>query len=163
MRAGNRRGLRLRRAAWAVAALLSLSACNQVSFYRRGPSLRGITIPLPPPSFHDEQIVEIDVDGSVPSDAGRGTQVFLYDYGVQDGYFEYAAENGSFLFEDVPVDLQDNCLELYYVTPDDEESGSTFYRAVLRNGPEECTELNQCSEQDAEGACVCLEKWNSGC
>src|SRR5689334_18156783 len=52
------------------AVLLALAAatlaCNDPHFLTPAPTLRGITIPLPPPSFADAMLVTIDVEGGIP-------------------------------------------------------------------------------------------------
>jgi hypothetical protein len=136
--------------------------CNEPRFLIPGPTLRGITIPLPPPSITEEMLVTIDVEGGIPLGfQGPGTRAFLYEKGTGRGYFVYA-EQQSFTINDVLVDIEDNCLESWFIDGiDDEESSVVNYKAVLAEG-EACLETS-CSQMDQQGACLCLEKWTTGC
>jgi hypothetical protein len=146
-----------------VGALATVTiGCNQPQFLTPPPTLRGITIPLPPPSFVDEGLVTIDVEGGIPLGfQGPGTQAFLYEEGTGRGYFVYA-EQQSFIINDVLVDIEDNCLESWFVDGvDAEESSTVDYKVVLAEG-EACMDIS-CSQMDLQGACLCLEKWSAGC
>jgi hypothetical protein len=136
--------------------------CNEPRFLIPGPTLRGITIPLPPPSIVDEMLVTIDVEGGIPLGfQGPGTRAFLYEQGTGRGYFVYA-EQQSFIISDVLVDIEDNCLESWFIDGvDDEESSVVNYKVVLGEG-EACMDVS-CSQMDQQGACLCLEKWTTGC
>jgi hypothetical protein len=156
-----------RRQRWArIASVLAMSvftlACNEPHFLIPSPTLRGITIPLPPPSIVDEGLVTIDVEGGIPLGfEGPGTKAFLYEKGTDRGYFVYADET-TFTIYDVLVDIGDNCLESWFVDGiDGSESTVVNYKAVIAEG-EACMELS-CSEVDQQGACLCLEKWTTGC
>jgi hypothetical protein len=137
-------------------------ACNEPRFLIPSPTLRGITIPLPPPSIAVEAVVTIDVEGGIPLGfEGPGTRAFLYEKGTGRGYFVYA-EDQTFTIYDVLVDIDDNCLESWFVDGiDDEESSAVNYKAVLAEG-DACMDPS-CSEVDQQGACLCLEKWSTGC
>jgi hypothetical protein len=152
---------------WArIASVLAMAsvtlACNEPHFLIPSPTLRGITIPLPPPSIAEEGFVTIDVEGAIPLGfEGPGTKAFLYEKGTSRGYFVYADEQ-TFTIYDVLVDVGDNCLESWFVDGVDEaESTVVNYKAVLAEG-EACMEPS-CSEPDQLGACLCLEKWTTGC
>jgi hypothetical protein len=149
---------------WLVLGLLATVTigCNEPRFLIPGPTLRGITIPLPPPSIVDEGLVTIDVEGGIPLGfQGPGTRAFLYEQGTGRGYFVYA-ETQSFMINDVLVDIEDNCLESWFVDGiDDEESSSVNYKVVLAEG-EACMDIS-CSQMDQQGACLCLEQWTTGC
>jgi hypothetical protein len=137
-------------------------ACNEATFLIPSPTLRGITIPLPPPSIVEEGAVTIDVEGAIPLGfEGPGTQAFLYEKGTGRGYFVYADEQ-MFTIYDVLVDIDNNCLESWFVDGvDGEESTVVNYKAVVAEG-DACMEPS-CSEADQLGACLCLEKWSAGC
>ncbi|MCA9687472.1 MAG: hypothetical protein KC457_35245 [Myxococcales bacterium] len=49
----------------ALSLLTASTGCVEHPFLIQPPSLRGITIPLPPPSFADEVLISIDVEGYV--------------------------------------------------------------------------------------------------
>jgi hypothetical protein len=146
-----------------VLAMATLTlACNEPRFLIPSPTLRGITIPLPPPSIAEETVVTIDVEGGIPLGfEGEGTRAFLYEKGTGRGYFVYA-EAQAFTIYDVLVDIDDNCLESWFVDGfEGEESTVVNYKAVLAEG-DACMEPS-CSEVDQLGACLCLEKWTKGC
>ncbi len=169
MRASNqveRRGRgakRAARAAGALALLVSLAGCNEHYFLAPSPSLRGITIPLPPPSFADEVTLRIDVSGTAPIGFDSpGSQAFLYERGTDRGYFVFV-EDGDWTIEEVLVDLSNNCLETWVVDgASGDETPMVDYKVILREG-DECLEDTSCSAQDMLGACLCLEKWSAGC
>jgi hypothetical protein len=138
--------------------------CNEPHFLVPAPTLRGITIPLPPPSFADEVLVRIDVEGNVPFGFDvPGTQAFLYEKVTGRGYF-VDTDGMSYTIYDVLVDVTDNCMQTWFVDGvDDEESSTIDYKAVLREGEEACTTDSTCSAMDQLGVCLCLEKWTVGC
>ncbi len=151
----------------ALASLISICAitvgCNEPRFLVPAPQLRGITIPLPPPSYTDEVMIRIDVEGNVPFGFDSpGSQAFLLEKVTDRGYF-VDVEGISYTFFDVLVDVTDNCLEVWFVDGvDGEESTLVDYKAVLREG-DECTADESCSAPDELGVCLCLEKWTVGC
>lgn len=153
---------------WIKTATLLVTAavtlgCNETSFLIPSPTLRGITIPLPPPSYADDVLISIDVEGSVPLGfEGPGTRAFLYEKGTGRGYFVFTEEM-AFTIRDVLVDIEDNCLQSWFVEGmNGEESTPVDYKAVLLEGAEACSAVS-CSQMDEMGACVCLEKWSAGC
>jgi len=166
---GGRRLARGRRALRSSALLLSLGAvlagslgCVEHPFLIQPPSLRGITIPLPPPSFSAEVLLTIDIEGSVPYGFDDpGTQAFLYEKGTDRGYFTFT-DGGSYTIHDVLVDIEDNCLETWFVEIGGDESSVVDYKVQLREGEEACAAPG-CSTMDEVGACLCLEKWAVGC
>ena len=146
----------------ALSLLTASTGCVEHPFLIQPPSLRGITIPLPPPSFADEVLISIDVEGSVPYGFDDpGTQAFLYEKGTDRGYFTFI-DGGSYTIYDVLVDINDNCLETWFVGIDNDESSVVDYKVQLREGAEACGAPG-CSAMDDLGACLCLEKWTVGC
>lgn len=153
---------------WFGLASLVLTAglvvgCNEPRFLVPAPTLRGITIPLPPPSFADEVLVHIDVEGNVPFGfEAPGTYAYLLEKSSGRGYF-VETDGMTYTIYDVLVDVTDNCLETWFVDPiDDEVSSTVDYKAVLREG-DACSEDASCSAPDDLGVCLCLEKWTTGC
>jgi hypothetical protein len=140
-----------------------LAGCNEPRFLIPAPTLRGITIPLPPPSFADEVLVHIDVEGTVPFGFDNpGTQAFLYEKVTGRGYF-ITTDGMGFTIYDVLVDVGDNCMHTWFVDGvDGSESSTISYKAVLHEGEEACSDLS-CSAPDELGVCLCLEKWTVGC
>ena len=160
---GQRRGsVRLATVAVLLAASVATLGCNETTFLVPAPTLRGIAIPLPPPSFADEVLIYIDVEGNVPLGFEHpDTQAFLYETSTARGYFVGTMGN-EFTIQDVLVDIGDNCLETWFIDGvDGEESSLVSYKAVLLEG-EDCAGLS-CSAPDDLGACLCLEKWTTGC
>jgi hypothetical protein len=145
-------------------ALVALSAggCRDYEFLSPQATLRGITIPLPPPSFADDVLISIDLEGTVPMGfEGPGTQAFVFEKGTQRGYF-VITDTTEYTVYDVLVDLDDNCISTWVVDGMGEESTLVDYKAVLLEG-EACVDDSSCSAPDMLGACVCLEKWPAGC
>ncbi len=138
--------------------------CNEPRFLIPAPTLRGITIPLPPPSFADEVLVRIDVEGNVPFGFDTpGSYAYLYEKSSGRGYF-VETDGINYTIYDVLVDVTDNCLETWFVdSVDGEESQIVDYKAVLREGAEACSADDSCSAMDDLGVCLCLEKWTVGC
>jgi hypothetical protein len=137
--------------------------CNEPRFLVPAPTLRGITIPLPPPSYGDAVLVHIDVEGSVPFGfEAPGTEAFLYEKSTGRGYF-VGTEGISYTVYDVLVDVTDNCIQSWFVDGvDGEESSRVDYKAVLHEG-DACAADDTCSVPDELGVCLCLEKWTTGC
>jgi hypothetical protein len=153
---------------WAALALVAACGlslgCNEPRFLVPAPTLRGITIPLPPPSFADEILVHIDVEGNVPLGFDApGTKAFLYEKVSGRGYF-VSTDGITYTIYDVLVDVTNNCMQTWFVdVVDGEQSTAIDYKAVLREGEEDCTSDNTCSAMDELGVCLCLEKWPVGC
>jgi hypothetical protein len=141
---------------------LSIGGCRDYEFLAPQATLRGITIPLPPPSFADDKLITIDLEGTVPMGfEGPGTQAFVYEQTTERGYFTFTYTS-EYTVYDVLVDLDDNCIETWVVDAQGEESTLVNYKAVLLEG-EACVDDPSCSAPDMLGACVCLEKWPAGC
>ncbi|GEM_PF-4359401 len=152
-----------------VACLVpTLVGCNEVNPFSLGdvPSFRGLTIPLPPPSYIDDPWVQVDVDGRVPhSAANTGTQVTLFEKVTERGYFTYV-DQGEFLVPDVLLDVTNNCMWTYYLEDGGQnQSALAYYKVVLLDSSVEASvcEEDQCSPLDEQGMCACLEKWETGC
>lgn len=161
---------RARRASWRGAgslvllALLSLSsACNSYSFYLDGPNFRGITVPLPPPSYKAlQEPIRIDVEGSLPGGQSDPDAIaYLYDVTGERGYFTIVEPDGrTFIVRDVLTDLADNCFASY-VEIDGQETDVAFFEIVVLEG--DACDDSLCSAQDEEGACLCVDPWSLPC
>jgi len=158
------------RARLSAVALLAISGtcltittgCNEPRFLIPSPTLRGITIPLPPPSIADEVLVHIDVAGNIPFGFdGPGTQAFLFEKVTGRGYF-VGTDGVTYTIYDVLVDVGNNCMQTWFVDGI-EESSTVDYKALLREGEEACEADDTCSAMDELGVCLCLEKWPAGC
>lgn len=94
---------------------------------------RGISIPLPPPSLVDDPEQEVDVEGEVIGldEQVDGLVVRIVD---QSGGAELEvslAEGSTFHAEGLPIDLSDNCIELWLVDADGREGERTQYQALI--------------------------------
>ena len=137
-------------------------------FLTPAPTLRGITIPLPPPSFADEVVFYVDVEGNVPIGYQHPeTQAYLFEKVTGRGYFVNLEDNEltNFTVHDVLVDINDNCLETWFVDGVDGDLSSVVdYRIVVLEGDgDDACGAPSCSEMDEQGMCLCLEKWAVGC
>lgn len=150
----------------ALVALLPLAACGgEPIFLRDGPDFRGITVPLPPPSFQGNPVVDVDLEGAFPQGrGGPGSRVFVQETVTDLGYFiDIVDDEPMFLVPDVTLDATDNCLRTWYIDGQDAiESADRFYRVTIQTEPDVCAEGN-CSAADEEGACLCIDVRNSGC
>lgn len=94
---------------------------------------RGISIPLPPPSLLEEPNQAVDIEGEVVGDDRLSTAATAHVVDLQGGEevtVDVAAGADSFVAQGLPVDLTDNCLELWLQT-DDAESEHAFYSATV--------------------------------
>jgi hypothetical protein len=94
---------------------------------------RGISIPLPPPSLVDDPEQEVDVEGEVIGldEAVDGLVVRIVD---QSGGAELEVpltEGSTFRAEGLPIDLSDNCIELWLVDADGREGERAQYQALI--------------------------------
>jgi hypothetical protein len=94
---------------------------------------RGISIPLPPPSLVDDPEQEVDVEGEVIGldDEVDGLVVRIVD---QAGGAELEAtltESSTFRAEGLPIDLSDNCIELWLVDAEGREGERVQYQALI--------------------------------
>ena len=153
----------------ALLAGVTASACTSAFLEENGSAadFRGITIPLPPPSFHDNPNLTIDVDGSIGQEPGPGTVVGLWESVAQEGRLTAPDDEGDFVFENVDVVVNQSCLEIWY---DQNEAGDIVrsevarHKVVILEGDEACNDVaNTCSAQDDNGACVCLDRRFDNC
>lgn len=153
----------------ALLAGVSAVACTPTFLSENGTpaDFRGITIPLPPPSFHDNPNLTIDVDGSIGQEPGPGTVVGLWESVAQEGRLTAPDDEGDFVFEGVDVVADQSCLEIWYDTNeagDIVRSEIAAYKVVILEGDDMCNDAaNTCSEQDDNGACLCLDRRFDNC
>jgi hypothetical protein len=134
-----------------LAGVVLASACAQhhaAAAFRRSVFIgdRGISVPLPPPSFVDASEQDVDVEGEVVGDDPvlAGTLVHVEDlHGDGVGEVELAAGATSFTIEGVGIDLTANCLELWLVAPDGREGDRVLVHAEIV-GPQEIETVLGC-------------------
>lgn len=95
---------------------------------------RGISVPLPPPSLTAEPEQDVDVDAQALGEDPvlAGTMAHVEDVvGGGTAELELTADAQHFTIEGLPVDLTDNCLELWLVAPDGREGDRILVHAVI--------------------------------
>ena len=122
----------------ATIALLAFAGCAQ---HESRPAFRtslrisdrGISIPLPPPSLLEEPNQAVDVEGEIVGEDALSTAAVAHVMDLQGGEalsVDVPAGADSFVAQGLPVDLTDNCLELWLST-DDGDSEHAFYSATV--------------------------------
>lgn len=107
--------------------------------YDDGPQIgeHGISVPVPPPSLTSAPKQTVEVEGELrETDPEPGTQVFLdviTSDGEHQGYYVDVEPDGSFFFDNVVLDLFDNCIEVFSETPGayGSRSMSSFFHATI--------------------------------
>ncbi len=119
-------------------SLTLTSGCNEhpVVNFAQGPFIDdlGISVPVPPPSLTAAPVQRVDIEGQLASaNPEPKTVVYLQDAYGDLGVFVYAAPDGSFTFQGVEINLQENCLELWSEGPGPygKESVHAFYQARI--------------------------------
>jgi hypothetical protein len=90
---------------------------------------RGISVPLPPPSFYEAPHQEVEVEGQVQhADAlAAGTEVWIVDsFGDAEVAYPLAEGESSFVAI-LEIDLSESCLEVWLVAPGGEEGERSLY------------------------------------
>ncbi|MGB1700058.1 MAG: hypothetical protein ACPHRO_08905 [Nannocystaceae bacterium] len=157
-----RRRRRWSRAAAVTLWVLGAVGCTNAFLADPPPFVRGITVPLPPPSFAEATAVTVTIEGETVNGPTDGSFVLLYETVSEDGRFEYPDEAGLFVFEDVTVGLPGNCLQLSEYDGESEQFGEISSMKVQVATDDACADA-LCSDQDAQGACVCVVAWGVGC
>ncbi len=106
--------------------------------FRRGITIadRGISVPLPPPSFMDAISVEVDVEGSTPGDEALEVGTIIHVEDLEGDARESAEiDIGSATFEvrGLMITLGAHCLELWIEAPDGRESERTYVHAEVED------------------------------
>jgi hypothetical protein len=90
---------------------------------------RGISVPLPPPSFYEAPHQEVEVEGQVQNadDLAAGTEIHIVD-NVGDADIVVPLQQGESSFVGrLELDLSDSCLEVWLVGPDGAEGDRSLY------------------------------------
>jgi len=142
------------------------AGCNDVFFAEPAPHFRGITVPLPPPSFAAQPQVAAELEGNIGTPLGAPTIVSLWRDDDPVGLSVAAQDSGDFEFPEVEITLDQTCIELYFEVDDGAQarpSQHAFYQVVTMSD-EACTDdAFICSAVDLVGDCVCLDERASGC
>jgi hypothetical protein len=90
---------------------------------------RGISVPLPPPSFWEAPHQEVEVQGEVQHGEGlaAGTEVHILDNEGDAEIQVRLAEGESTFVATFELDLSNNCLEVWLVAPDGSEGERSLY------------------------------------
>jgi hypothetical protein len=90
---------------------------------------RGISVPLPPPSFFEAPHQEVEVAGEVQhgNDLASGTQVHIVDNEGETEIQVPLPDGESTFVATFELDLSNNCLEVWLVAPDGSESERSLY------------------------------------
>jgi hypothetical protein len=143
-----------------LATFVSATGCNEISFLVQAPEVRGITIPLPPPSLTSTPVQRVDFEGQLGNGVESiGTKVLVYDRVGELGFFAFA-DGGDWFIPEVKLDLTDNCVVVESVDSDGENSVRQFYKLELRDLAE-C--VPGCTQPDDEDVCACFVEWDVGC
>lgn len=125
-----------------------------------GPEFRGITVPLPPPSFRGATILDLEFSGSAPG--FENERVLAWDAEANTGIAGPVDASGNFRLRPWGVNLQRHCIEVQAVNGAlGSLSLARYYSLSLAAGPS-CQDPS-CSVQDSKGECVCLTKRSANC
>lgn len=158
-----RRG-RLRR--WGIGLVLGVlalplgSGCNDHPVGGGdGPEFRGITVPLPPPSFRSATVVDVELAGSARGfEGGRAS---AWNTEESQGIVGLIDAAGQFKFKAWKLRLDKHCVELRAARDFQAPSGARFYALDLYSG--QACSANTCSAMDSKGDCVCLVQYAGNC
>jgi hypothetical protein len=98
---------------------------------------RGISVPLPPPSYYEVPEQEVDLHGVTEGSDPivEGTTLHAEDIdGQAAGEVVLAAGATDFTVEGLDIDLRTHCFEIWLETPDGRETTHAFVRAHI-TGP----------------------------
>ena len=90
---------------------------------------RGISVPLPPPSFFEAPHQEVEVAGTVQhaDELAAGTQVHIVDNAGDAEISVPLPEGENEFVATLELDLSESCLEVWLVAPDGDESDRSLY------------------------------------
>lgn len=155
---------RLRRLGVAAALALLVvplaSGCNDHPVGNgEGPEFRGITVPLPPPSFRSATLVDVELSGRASSfEGGRAT---VWNTEDPHGLTAQIDAAGAFKFRPWKLRVDKHCVELRAARDYQAPSTPRFYAMDLFSGPA-CT-AGTCSAVDSVGDCLCLVRYAGNC
>ena len=95
--------------------------------------------------------IRLTVGGQLGDEAlSPGTLVYLYEHVGERGYFVVAADAGAFTFEEIALDLDHNCVQVYSEAPGAEAASSDNFYVLSITG--DSPRIDAVLQQD--GACV---------
>lgn len=140
--------------------LLLASGCNEHPVGPGGgPEFRGITVPLPPPSFRSATMVDMAFSGAAPG--FEKERVMAWDTEQQRGIAAPVDAVGNFTLQPWGINVQRHCIEVRALNHIGEMSSTRYYALDLASGAA-CQDA-QCSVQDRQGECVCLLLRSANC
>ena len=154
---------RIRRLRNGLAVLLiSLGfGCNEHPLGdQQGPVFRGITIPLPPPSFAISNSVSVQLNGDATG--FEQDRAELWESVGRHGLLTGVSEDGTFAFEPFSINPANHCLQVVASDPPDRRSDTSYYTLSIQPA-EHCIDSHCSAERDQTGACLCLERHFAGC
>lgn len=154
---------RTRRSLVAIAALLgfgALAGCNEHPVGTgAAPEFRGITIPLPPPSFRQATLVDVELSGVAPGfEEGRA---LAWDAPSAAGVTGAIDASGAFVLPSWSLKLRDHCIEVRAEQGFERPSNPRYFDMELKSG-EDCAS-SLCSAKDGQGECLCLASRAANC
>lgn len=142
-------------------SLALVSACNEHTPLGSsgGPEFRGITVPLPPPSFRGATFLDMEFTGQV-----RGTQserILAWDSVQKQGIAGAVDPAGNFRLPPWSVNVQKHCIELRSADSLGHVSSASYYSMIVATGP--ACQDSHCSVQDSKAECLCLTRRSANC
>lgn len=135
------------------------SSCNEHPVGSgASPEFRGITVPLPPPSFRGATVVDVELSGVVPGAADR---VIAWDTKQARGIVGPVDRAGNFALPAWGLNVQRHCIEVRGADGLGNSSSASYYAMDLVSGP--ACQGTHCSAQDSQGECVCLVRRSANC
>lgn len=113
---------------------LPAAGCNTPTFPLDPPDFLGISIPIPPPSLTLAPVQDVDIQGDLGlSEPVPQTLVYLYEHRGDRGYFVFANDAGQFTFNEIELDLTNNCMQVWFEEPgeDGRTSEDGFFTATI--------------------------------
>lgn len=144
---------------WALSAM-AVAGCNEHPVGGGdGPQFRGITVPLPPPSFRGATIIDIEFSGE--ASGFEGERVLAWDTKEAKGVARPVDAAGNFVLPSWALNLQRHCVELRGIDSLGNTSPASYYALSLSSGP--ACQSPLCSAQDQGAECVCLVQRSTNC
>lgn len=140
--------------------LVVLAGCNDhpVGTGAR-PEFRGITVPLPPPSFRGATLLDVEFQGTALG--FENERALAWDVAQKQGLAGPVDAAGNFVLPAWKINVRKHCIELRGASKLGEVSSPSYYDLNLAEGPA-CQDAI-CSVQDNFGQCLCLTRRLANC